>query len=254
MKAPEISVAGTSPTQTDDWRTRVPTGITTPLVAGLLIFAVFVAGFGYWAVRAPLAGAAIAPGVVIASGQNQKIGHLEGGIVREISVREGEGVQAGQPLVYLDETQAKSSANRVDQSIVALSATQARAMAELTDKDEIDFAEDLVARARVTGNEDILELQQAEFVSRLEQHTSELSVLEQQVSAIGEEISGIERQIEAEERKLAVIQDELKSKKSLLDRGLTPASQYNALLRAEAESQGTIGGLSATVGQRNKSV
>ncbi|MEL7429029.1 MAG: hypothetical protein AAFN43_03410, partial [Pseudomonadota bacterium] len=128
-----LDAAGT-PTSTmpvapsGDWRERVPTGIFIPFLAGLIVFAVFVAGFGYWAFRAPLAGAAIAPGVVIASGSNQKIGHLEGGIIREIAVREGERVSANQPLVLLDETQAQSSANRVDQSIISLSAQQARAL------------------------------------------------------------------------------------------------------------------------------
>ncbi|MEL7428778.1 MAG: HlyD family type I secretion periplasmic adaptor subunit, partial [Pseudomonadota bacterium] len=116
------------------------------------------------------------------------------------------------------------------------------------------FSDDLVEKARANGSEDMLELQRAEFSSRLEQHVSELSVLDQQVNAIGEEISGLQRQIEAEERKLVVIREEIDAKKSLLERGLTPRSQYNALLRAEADSEGVIGGLTATIGQRNKSI
>lgn len=237
-----------------DWRETVPTSIKKPLVAGLAVVGLFFAGFSSWAMRAPLAGAAIAPGVVIASGQNQQIGHLEGGIVRKIAVRDGEYVKQDQPLVLLDETQAQSSANRVGQSIVTLSAQEARAMAVLASEEDITFSQDLIDQAAASGNEDVLELQRAEFSSRLIQHKSEISVLDEQVSAIEEEISGVTRQIEAEKRKLAVIVDELKAKKSLLERGLTPKNQYNALLRSQADSEGAIGGLDASIGQRRKSI
>ena len=52
------------------WQDKVPTRFGGPVLLGLLTVGLFFAGFGYWALRAPLAGAAIAPGVVIASGQN----------------------------------------------------------------------------------------------------------------------------------------------------------------------------------------
>ncbi len=238
----------------DEWRSRVPTSIVKPIIFGLLIVGFFFAGFGIWAFRAPLAGAAIAPGVVVASGANQQIGHLEGGIIREIPVSKGDTVKRDQPLVFLDETQAQSNRNRVDQSIISLSATLARATAELAGDDDVQFPEDLVNRAKITGKQDVLDLQRAEFRSRLQQHNAEVSVLGEQILAIEEEIGGLNRQIEAETRKLQVIVDELKAKKSLLDRGLTPRNQYNALLRSEADSQGAIGGLTATIGQRRKSI
>ncbi|MDJ0613060.1 MAG: HlyD family type I secretion periplasmic adaptor subunit [Rhizobiaceae bacterium] len=237
-----------------DWRDTVPTSIRKPLIAGLAVVGLFFAGFSSWAMRAPLAGAAIAPGVVIASGQNQQIGHLEGGIVRQIAVRDGDTVKQNQPLVFLDETQAQSSANRVGQSIVSLTAQEERAVAVLQDQQYLDFSSELVELAKSSGKEEVLDLQRTEFASRLSQHKSEISVLDEQVSAIEEEISGIGRQIEAEKRKLAVIVDELKAKKSLLQRGLTPKNQYNALLRAQADSEGAIGGLDATIGQRRKAI
>lgn len=251
---PQMNAQSGPVSHDSDWQRRVPTGIVKPLVLGLLVVFIFFAGFGYWALRAPLAGAAIAPGVVIASGDNQQIGHLEGGIIREIPVRKGEAVKRDQPLVFLDETQAQSNRNRVDQSIISLSATLARATSELAGDKEIRFPDDLLERSRETGSQEILDLQRAEFKSKLQQHTSELAVLGEQISAIEEEISGIDRQIEAETRKLAVINDELKAKKSLLDRGLTPRNQYNALLRSQADSEGSIGALTATIGQRRKSI
>ncbi len=238
----------------NDWRERVPTSIKKPLIMGLLVIGVFLTGFGYWAIRAPIAGAAIAPGVVIASGQNQSIDHLEGGIISEISTRNGASVKQGDALVYLDQTQAASNRNRVEKSLVSLSANLARMTSEMTGADNIQFPDALLERANKNKESQSLELQKAEFDSRLIQHKSELSVLDEQVSAIEQEMSGIELQITAENTKLAVLKDEIKSKKTLLDRGLTPKNQYNALLREEADTQGAIGALTARIGQRKKSI
>ncbi len=246
------NVSGLAPQS--DWRQRVPTSIKKPLIIGLLILGVFFAGFGYWAVRAPIAGAAIAPGIVIASGQNQNIDHLEGGIISEIATSNGASVKQGDPLVYLDPTQAASSRNRVEKSLVALYANLSRLTAEMTGADTISFPEGLLDRAKKNQQSEPLELQKAEFVSRLKQHKTELSVLDEQVSAIEEELSGIKLQIEAENTKLVVLDEEIKAKKSLLDRGLTPKNQYNALLREQADTQGAIGSLTARIGQRKKSI
>jgi len=250
----DLSQMGIKTAETSDWQANVPTSITKPLIAGCLIIGTFIGGFALWSNKAPIAGAAIAPGVIIASGQNQGIQHLEGGIINEIAVKHGEEVKQDQPLVYLDETQAVSDRNRIDKSLVALEATLARATAELTGAETIDFPDNIRERATRSGNEDTLKLQEAEFTSRLQQHRSELNVLDEQVQAIEEELAGIERQIEAEERKLVVIQGELKDKKSLLERGLTPKNQYNALLRTEADTEGAIGALRATIGQRKKAI
>ncbi len=241
-------------TTNNDWRDRVPTSIMKPLIMGLLVIGVFVAGFGLWAFRAPIAGAAIAPGVVIASGQNQSIDHLEGGIISEIATRNGASVKQGDPLVYLDPTQAASNRNRVEKSLVALSANLARMTAEMTGAENIKFSDDLIKRAEQNKQTEPLELQKAEFESRLIQHKSELSVLDEQVNAIEQELAGIELQIDAENTKLAVLKDEIKAKKTLLARGLTPKNQYNALLREEADTIGAIGSLKARIGQRNKSI
>lgn len=233
-----------------DWQSRVPTSLLKPSMVGLLVIVVFGAGFGVWAFTAPLAGAAIAPGIVVASGQNQKVGHLEGGIISEIAVQEGQAIVQGQALVLLDETQAKSSRNRVNQSIVSLTAVIERATAELVDETEIKFSSELIAEAAKTNNGQLLELQRAEFRSRLKQHKSEVSILDEQISAIEEEILGLEHQAAAESRKLNVLSEEIEAKKSLLDRGLTPRNQYNALIRTQADTQGAIGRINATIGQR----
>lgn len=244
----------TVPIDQSNWQNVVPTNILKPVLVGLLVIAVFIVGFGIWAVRAPLSGAAIASGRIIASGQNQGIQHLEGGIIREIAVLKGDAVKQGQALVFLETTQAESSRNRVEKTVVSLTVLTARARAELEGSETLEFSQQLAEQAALTGNDEILSQQRAEFTSKLEQHRSELGVLNERIKAIEEEISGIELQISAEETKQVVIKDELQAKKTLLDQGLTQKSLYNQLLRAQADIVGRIGSLSATIGQRRNSI
>src|SRR5689334_23956235 len=80
-----------------------------PTVLGMLVVLGFVGGFGTWAAVCPLSSAAVAPGSVAVATKRKTVQHLEGGIVREILVREGERVAAGQPLVRLDTTRAETA-------------------------------------------------------------------------------------------------------------------------------------------------
>jgi epimerase transport system membrane fusion protein len=70
-------------------------GAKGPIAAGLAVMLVFFAGFGGWAGYAPLNGAVVAPAVVKVEGSRKTIQHLDGGIVKELRVKEGSRVEAG---------------------------------------------------------------------------------------------------------------------------------------------------------------
>lgn len=73
-----------------------------PRLLGYVVVCVFLGGFAYWAAYAPLSSAAMAVGVVSPDGSRKTVQHLEGGIVSEILVREGDRVDAGDVLVTLE--------------------------------------------------------------------------------------------------------------------------------------------------------
>src|ERR1700748_2365815 len=83
------------------WYESLPRSTRLPTIAGLLTMAVTLTGFGVWGNMAPIAGAVVASGVFVATGQNKIIQHLEGGVIREIYVREGDVVEPDQLLVDL---------------------------------------------------------------------------------------------------------------------------------------------------------
>jgi HlyD family type I secretion membrane fusion protein len=236
------------------WKRRIPTSTAGVTLFGLIVIAAFIAFFGVWAVTAPLAGATVAMGVVQAKGQNQVVEHLEGGIIREIRVREGDKVAMGDIVMVLDKTKAEAEMNRVAAALVGARASLARAEAERSGATDLVFAADLVEAAKARDLQADLDEQREEFRNRYQRHVAELAVLTQRVQASLEEIEGLQIQKTAEERKLEVIRRELEDKRTLLDQGLTPKSQINELERAEADSLGRIGGLTASIAQRKVSI
>ena len=77
------------------------------------VLLVWLVGFVFWAGLAPLNGAVVASGTFVATGQNKLVQHLEGGIIRDLLVKEGDRVEAGQALVRMDETSAGARLRRL---------------------------------------------------------------------------------------------------------------------------------------------
>src|SRR6478672_7073797 len=77
-------------------------------LVGWTIVAIFFGFFGTWAAVAPLKGAVVANGVVKVDGNRKSVQHLEGGIVKELRVKEGDKVAAGDVLLVLDDSQARA--------------------------------------------------------------------------------------------------------------------------------------------------
>lgn len=242
------------PSHVPEWADTIPTATRTAFWGGMLVLLLFVGGFGYWAATAPLSGAVIAEGLVRADGQNQLVEHLEGGIIGEIHVVEGDSVTAGDPILTLDNTHVAVEAKRVRLAIALTEARLARANAELLGKDALSFTPALLAKAREENLEHELEQQRAEFANRLTRHQAELATLDQRISAAREEISGLEIHAQSQRRTLEILREELSDKKTLLSKNLTTRAQYNALLRGEAETLGEIGTDTASIGQRRASI
>ena len=121
--------------------------IKRSLTAAFVIIAFFVFGIGGWAATMPLEGAVIAQGSIVVDFNVKKVQHLSGGIVKEIRVREGDHVKAGDILVRLDETQTKAANSVVTTNLDELIAQQARLEAERDGGDHVDFpAHSLTAR------------------------------------------------------------------------------------------------------------
>lgn len=80
----------------------VPTNSRRPLRIGLSVLLMGLGGFLVWSLTAPLDEGVPLQGQVAVQGNRKAIQHLQGGIVTEIAVQDGDRVQAGQTLIRLD--------------------------------------------------------------------------------------------------------------------------------------------------------
>lgn len=233
----------TAPTKSGRFEETLPDGAGRTPLAGYAAIAAFVAAFGIWAATAPLSGAAIAPGVVAAAGANIAIQHLEGGIVRTVSAREGDRVAAGQSLLTLDPTRATADLNRLARQLVAHEARAARLLAERGGASAMAAPPAAADAETLAAWED----QKTEFEARLARFNAEREILNQRVAALEEAVVGLEAQRQAATDQLALVREEIARKKELLDKGLTNRSEYTNLLSAQAELIGQAGSLQSQI-------
>ncbi|MEX6505855.1 HlyD family type I secretion periplasmic adaptor subunit [Jiella sp. M17.18] len=231
----------------DSWTASIPTTIRRSTILGVGASTVFAAFFGVWGTTAPIAGAAVASGVVVAAGRNQKVQHLEGGIIRKILVSEGDRVKRGQILFGLDDTVAQAQTSELKAKVIALRARLARLVAERDGAEMLVFPDSLIADAEHLGHEDRLREQRAEFDSRKKRLDRERAILDQQIKALGDQVDGLKFQKTALEDQLKIVRDEGSRKEELLKKGLTDRSEYSALLRSEADLVGQIGQTGTTI-------
>lgn len=218
-----------------------------PVFIGSLAVLVFFGGFGVWAATAPISGAAVAVGTLVATGQNKIVQHLEGGTIKEILVGEGETVELGEPLIVLDQTVPETNLQRLRERQDVQRALEARLLSERDGSETIRFPPELADAADKPGVKRLIEDQEAEFFARLSRHKEEIQVLEKQVRAFSEEITGIRAQNEALEIQIDLLDQEVQSISSLMKDGLATQERFLSLKRAQASLLGNRGGNIAAI-------
>jgi len=96
-----------------------PTSALSAILIGLCAIAVFVAGVVLWSVYVPLGRSIHASGELVFQGKRQAVQHLEGGIIAKILVKDGDLVQAGQPLIELERKQVQPLVRMLEEQSAA---------------------------------------------------------------------------------------------------------------------------------------
>ncbi len=231
----------------DEWCEDVPTETRKPTFVGLAVLLVGVVGFGAWASLAPIEGAVIAAGNFVTTSQNKVVQHLEGGVIRNILVKEGDLVEEGQVLIRLDPTDPEATLSRLVLRRHRTMALRARLNAEIAGTPEIPFPAELADK---TDNREILAIldgQKKEFRARRDNLLFSVRSIEQGIASIREGIRGNETQTKAVQRQLDLINEELDGKRDLYQKGYVRKSDYLAIERAKAGLEGQIGQLTGAI-------
>lgn len=230
-----------------EWYAEVPRSVGKFVTFGLLLLVFAFGGFGLWAFRAPLAAAVISQGSFVATGRNKIVQHLEGGIIKDILVSEGDQVTAGQPIMLLDETSALANKRELFLRQVRLEAMEARILAEYRQEARLDFSPHLEALRADFDVASMLDAQTVIFNAASQQLRNDITLLTQSIEALKVRATGYEQQAVAARTQLAILREDFQSKETLLERGLVRRSEVNTIRRAIAEAEGQIGRLEAEI-------
>lgn len=218
-----------------------------PRRIGIMILAIVFGGFGIWAMLAPLDSAALAPGVVTVKGHRKTIQHLEGGIVSEILVTDGEMVQQGQTLLVLDATQANAELGVLEGQYFTATAMENRLTAERDGLAEIEFAAELdVADSRAL---EAMKNEEQIFLARRKDRLGEIDVLEQRIAQQRSRIKGLEAQIESKSEIVKSYTEEVNDLAELLSEGFVDKQRLRELQRNRSRFVGEVAEHRAAIAQ-----
>jgi len=158
---------------------------TAPSRTVLLIGAT-VAAFLLWAAFAWVEEIVRAPGQIVPSSRPQIIQNLEGGILAELNVAEGDTVEAGQILGRLHGTQYQSAVDDLTDQIAALDIRRLRLEAEIAGQDDFATPETLAARVPdiVASERALLAARRTDLASRLQGARAVLAQAEEEEDMI----------------------------------------------------------------------
>ncbi|MBK1662312.1 HlyD family type I secretion periplasmic adaptor subunit [Paracraurococcus ruber] len=237
----------------------VPSPFEAPSLRRLALasLAVVLLGFGGllgWAAIARLESAVPAAGSLVAQGKRKTVSLLDSGILRELRVREGAPVAAGEVLLLLDDSQARAL---VEQSLIRIVSAEARSIrlrAEMEEAPALLFPEGLQRLAPPAIAAPLLAAERTLFASRRESYEGSVAVQRRRIAQLHQQIAASRAQIQATGTRLALLRQELAGVRDLLANGYATRLRHMELQRAIAEQEGNVGELEARAAEAAQAV
>ncbi len=190
-------------------------------------------GFFFWASVTTLDIVSLASGEVIPSSQVKIVQHLEGGIVREISISEGEQVKQGQKLIVLEPTQSGADVGEIKVRLLSLRAEIARLEAEVSGAEKPTFDADLMA-----DNPRMVRQTLVRFNSRKKSQQNRIASQRQAIAQRSQEINEISARIRNQQNSLKLMEEQIAISEELLKEDLTNRYNHLDLLKEASNIRG----------------
>ncbi|WP_407298887.1 HlyD family type I secretion periplasmic adaptor subunit [Morganella morganii] len=173
-------------------------------------------------------------GKAIPSTRLQKIQNLEGGIITEVFIHEGQIVNAGQPLIRLDDTRFASNVGETEAERLALMSKIERLNAEINNHDLV-LSEDIIKQAP-----DVANAEKQLFNSRRQQLHNEISGLNEQLIQRRQELRELSAKKLQFSNSLGLLRQEITMSEPLIAEGAISKVEVLRLKRAEVETKGQL--------------
>ena len=228
---------------TVDDRAQVSMG--KPVRIGSVLLVLVFGVFGTWAAVAPLGEAVRASGRVTVASHSKTVQHLEGGMVADILVANGDRVSAGQPLIRLDVTQSLAQLEIVNSQFTALRVKEARLISERDRLEAVAYPAELTEPGPRIREE--VDAQNGIFGARRAANQTSVEVLEQRIEQLRSKVAGLKALKESREILAGSYAEELEDTRALLSQGFADKNRLRELERAFATYAGEAADLTAQI-------
>ena len=186
--------------------------------------------------------AAVATGTIESEFSRKTIQHFEGGIIKQIIVADGDVVRAGQTLILLDDTKARSEVQSLRGQLWDAVAREARLLAEQHGYERVSFPTDLQEEQKSNpGAAAVVAAQQSIFETRRQVVQWQIAVIRDKRMQVEKEITGMRDQESATARRSEIVREEVATVTYLVNKGLERRPRLLNLEREMAEIDGRRG-------------
>jgi len=234
---------------------RLPKADAGPaILSGAIVIVFLLGGFGAWAALAPISSAIVAGGEVVVKGEPKAVQHLEGGIVAEILVEDGDWVAAGDPLIRLDITRTEAEARMLRSFVASLQAKEARLAAEIAEAETIAFPQALLGRQSTESVRAVLAEQREQFRQRRAARDGEIGIYRQKIIQLQAQREALQAARDAAEAQIHIYHDELAGLRALHAKGYYPQNRIRERERDVARLSGEVGSKEAEIARTGESI
>lgn len=194
-----------------------------------------------WASQAKLDQIAVAPGVVVPQGSVRTIQHLEGGIVTEILVKDGDRVQAGTPLLKLDLASGGLRPAEIQGHLDGLRLQRARLMAHVANIDLV------LPEAEAERHAALANAERSAYTNRRREHETNLRMLQSQRDERELEQQALRTKLATANQNFVLLLEQLEMAKNLSKKELLPRMQVLDREREAEQVRGEISSLEVAI-------
>jgi len=222
---------------------------------GLWTLGVGFGGFLLWAAFAPLDEGVPANAMVSIDTKRKPVQHQTGGIVKEVLVKEGSIVTAGQTLLRLDDASTQASFGAMREQFFGLRAIEGRLLAEQAGRNAIEFEPELLAAAK---SDPLIarhvQNQQQLFLTRRAALAADLQAVEEGIQGNEGMLAAYKGMLESRRSHLELLAEELAQTRELVKEGYVPRNRQRELERSLADATGGVAELQGNVVRTQRSI
>jgi membrane fusion protein, protease secretion system len=218
---------------------------------------IVVIGFGcfvLWGLFAPLDKGVPLSGTVAKESNRKSIQHQTGGTVKEILVKDGDVVKAGQVLVRMNGIVAKSNYETSDVQYLTARANEARLLAERDGLKTIKFPAEIEQRKNEPRVMELMGLQNQLLMSRQMSLQNELGSVDENIAGLKEQIKSLEESRDSKKIQMGFLKEQLEGMRDLAKEGYVARNRLLDLERTYAQLSGAVSEDIGNIGRSRRQV